>query len=136
MAKLCAFFTLLLFAACSSPKTASESDGNEEKLEVAVERVLGPNVTYQSNADKSYMLCSASKTEDNVSRIVFLVYDLDKREVIYQSTEQIRKVSWQSKTEVRADLITGIPVVESSNDYYVYNVETKKKELAPRLNRE
>ncbi|MEQ8476876.1 hypothetical protein [Fulvivirga sp.] len=135
MAKLFALLTLFLAASCGASKTAPDGS-SEGKLEEAAQKALGDDVLYQPNATKSYMLCSTSKVEDNVSRVVFIIYDLNKNEVVYESTERIRKVSWQSETEVRADLMIGMPVGEGTNNFYVYNVETKKKETSPNLNRE
>lgn len=134
MAKVFALLTLFLFASCGASKSAKDED-NGEKVEVAARKILGDEITYQPNANKSYMLCSTSKVEDNVSRVAFIIYDLKEDKVIYQSTERIRKVSWQSETEVRADLMIGMPVGEGTNNFYVYNVETKK-ETSPNLNRE
>jgi hypothetical protein len=76
------------------------------------------------------MLCSTSKEEDNVNLINFLIYDLQKNEVIHESTDRIRKVSWQSETEVRVDLFAGMPVGEGTNNFYIYNVDKKEKETS------
>ncbi|MTI41989.1 hypothetical protein [Fulvivirga lutimaris] len=135
MAKVLALLSLCFFVACNASKAPQDVE-NHEKVEEAALKMLGGDVIYQPNVTKTYMLCSTSKVEDNVSRVVFIIYDLNKNEVIYESKERIRKVSWQSENEVRADLISGIPVVDSSNNYYVYNVETKKRESAPDLNQE
>lgn len=132
MAKVFTLLSLCFFVSCNASKTPQDVN-NKEKIEEAAQKVLGDDITYQPNVTKTHMLCSTSMVEDNVSRVVFIVYDLKEDKVIYQSTERIRKVSWQSENEVRADLMTGMPVGEGTNNYYVYNVETKK-ESTPNLN--
>ena len=134
MAKVFALLCLFLFAMCSTSKTAADGE-NEEKLKQAAQKILGNDVFYEPNEDNPYVLCSTSKQVDKVSLIVFIIYDLQNNKVIYESTERIRKVSWQSETEVRADLMTGMPVGEGTNNYYVFNVITKK-ESTPNLNQE
>jgi cell shape-determining protein MreC len=114
--------------------TSNGDSLNEIYIEIAQEK-YGKRVSYKMNTNKTHVLCSTNITEANFTLVSFFIYDLTNEEVIYEPSKQFRKVTWISNKEIRADVMTGTPTGDGTNDYIIYNVE-EKKEINSRTTKE
>ncbi len=117
---------------CSTSKKANTEgqDKNMNYKELAKEK-LGEKVSYIANEDSTFILCLTGKSDAGVKYIQFFVFDLQNNEIVYEPQRRIRKVAWVSANEIRADILTGMPVNDGTDDYIIYNVNEKKITKSP-----
>ncbi|HNP18334.1 MAG TPA: hypothetical protein PKL31_07875 [Fulvivirga sp.] len=125
-------YMVTIALSCSTSKKAN-TEGQDKSMDYKelAQKKLGEKVSYLANTDSTFMLCVTNKSDDGVKYIQFFVFDLRSNEIIYEPKRRMRKVAWVSSNEIRADILTGMPVNEGTDDYIIYNVNEKKMTKSP-----
>ncbi len=131
--KLAVISLLCTFISCHSTSKTKDVSNYSSSIKTYEKIALvkyGEDIVYQMNESKTHTLCIGSSTESNFTVLSFFIYDIINEELVYESTQRIRKVEWISNKEVQVDLMIGISTDNDSENYYIYNIEKKKKQIS------
>ncbi|SMD36821.1 hypothetical protein SAMN04488029_3086 [Reichenbachiella faecimaris] len=109
---------LLILASCNAPKVTGNAV-NQSDYKKAVEKKLGTPVTYEANESNTRVLCiyeSEKKPEQPRNTVSFLVYDMEKSEIVYESSVDGGSVSWYDEDRIEIFSTPGYVRSDQTND--------------------
>lgn len=123
----------LFSLACKTGNKTSKSDMVETSpFHLMAKKELGDKFIVEFNETGDFVLCKSEFLPDpSVSHytVKFIIYDVEKGEIIYQDVVARGEVEWHNSQEVKISAIPGIimPDAEVISNTYLYHIITGKK---------